>query len=377
MKRATILLALLLTVALTSAGFAANSSALLPKAFAGWTKVAPGQMSTDPTVADPTNAALLKEDGFTDLETAEYARPDRKITVKAARFADASGAYAAFTVYKAPEMMTVDMGGKPGDSLGASLGNHVLFYRQNVLVQVSLDKITAMTAAEIRELAEALPEAQGPAKNLPILPTYLPKQSYVKNSAKYLMGPVGLSQVGSPVPEQTVGFNQGAEVVIGKYNTSEGIGTLMLVSYPTPAIAGEHLRAIQALGESIAPASNAELAAPFNVKRTGPLVVMTAGKISVDEAKSLLASVNYDADVTWNQNTYFSKKDNVANLLVNIVVLIAVLIVLALGFGIAFGTARLLIKRLFPGRVFDRPEDMELIQLRIGKPAEGLQIAEK
>lgn len=376
MKRVLIIVALI-TVALSLPALSADRSTLLPKTFAGWTKVTPAQTSTDPSVADPTNAALLKEDGFSDLETAEYTRGDRKISLKAARFADASGAYAAFTVYKSPDMTAVDMGGKPGESAGASLGNRVLFYRQNVLVQAMFDKITAMTAAELRELAAALPEAQGPAKNLPILPSYLPKQSYVANSTRYVIGPIGLAQVGSPVPEQVVGFPQGAEVVVGKYTTSEGIGTLMLISYPTPAIAGEHDRAIKETGQNPPAATNPELAAPFYVKRTGPIVVLAAGKISADEAKSLLASVNYDADVTWNQNTYLSKKDNVANLLVNVVMLIAVLIVLSLGIGLAFGGVRLAVKRFFPGRIFDRPEEVEIIQLRIGKSSQKLETTEK
>ena len=29
--------------------------------------------------------------------------------------------------------------------------------------------------------------------------------------------------------------------------------------------------------------------------------------------------MNYDASVTWNENTYFDKKNNIANLLVNII----------------------------------------------------------
>lgn len=366
MKRVLIIFTILLCAAFTVDTSAAEVPPLLPRQFAGWTKTATNK-STDAAAADSTNAALLKEAGFTDFETADYTRPGRKITVKAARFADASGAYGAFTLYKEPEMTTVDMGGKPGESLGASVNNRVLFYRTNILVQVALDRITAMTAGEVRELASMLPEAQGPARNLPILPTYLPKQSYVKNSARYITGPVALAHVGSPIPEQTVGFNQGAEIVTGKYNTSDGIATLMLISYPTPAIAGEHLRQIAALNQGPSTSANPELAPPFEAKRTGPIVALTAGKIPASEAKSLLASVNYDADVTWNENTYFDKKNNVGNFLVNLIVLIGILIVLALGFGVAFGGVRVLMERFFPGKIFNRHEDMDIIQLRIGR----------
>jgi hypothetical protein len=35
----------------------------------------------------------------------------------------------------------------------------------------------------------------------------------------------------------------------------------------------------------------------------------------------------------------------------------------ATALGIAFGGVRVITKRLFPGKVFDRPEDIEVIQL--------------
>jgi hypothetical protein len=35
----------------------------------------------------------------------------------------------------------------------------------------------------------------------------------------------------------------------------------------------------------------------------------------------------------------------------------------ATGVGIAFGGVRVVIKRLFPGKVFDRPKDIEVLQL--------------
>jgi hypothetical protein len=79
----------------------------------------------------------------------------------------------------------------------------------------------------------------------------------------------------------------------------------------------------------------------------------------------MLGSVSYEADVTWNENTYLSKRDNLANLLFNVIILCGVLIGLALVIGIGFGGVRILAKRLFPGRVFDRPEETEIISLHL------------
>lgn len=367
-----------LALALASAAAFAGESArpappvvphsILPKQFGGWQLSAPAQTSEDPALADPVNAALLKEYGFTDFSSATFTRDDgHKLAIKTARFADASGAYGAFTYYKMPLMLTEKIGDQ-----GASLNERVLFYRGNILVDAVFEKLSAMSAAELRELAADLPPPAGNTGNLPGLPSYLPKPGYVKNTAKYVLGPVGLEKSGAPLPARIVDFNAGAEVVLGTYQTSGGEATLMLISYPTPQIAAEHLRRIDAAHQSNAqqtPGSPTilEVGSPIFDKRTGPIVVIAAGPLSTNEAKSLLSEVNYEADVTWNENTYFTKRDNLANLLFNVIILCGILIGFAAVAGIAFGGIRLLVKQILPGKVFDRPEEMEFISLHLSE----------
>jgi hypothetical protein len=343
---------------LVSTAFAAGARAtaapasILPKAFGGWQAPAL-RASQDPAAADPTNAALLKEYGFTDVELATYIRDGRKLIVRAARFKDASGAYGAFTYYKTPAMVTEKFGDQ-----GASLNERVLFYRGNIVVDVVFEDLTAMSAAELRELAGDLPLPSDNTAQLPSLPAYLPRESYEKNTAKYVVGPVGLGKISAPLPEQLVDFGADAEVVLGDFTTSRGTATLLLISYPTPAIAAEHLKKIDAAQPSSA--------AMFD-KRTGPLVVVVTGAASESEAKALLASVNYEANVTWNENTHFTQKDNIGNLVVNILYLCFILAGICLVAGVAFGGIRLLVKRWYPGRFFDRPEDVEFISLHLSE----------
>jgi len=342
---------------------ATRGTQVLPQEFGGWQLSGAVRNSTDPAMADPVNAGVLKEYGFNDFQAATYTRDDgRTLTLKAARFADASGAYGAFTFYKMPQMLVE----KIGDG-AASLNERVLFYRGNILVDAVFKKLSAMSAAELRELASGLPLSSGETRNLPGLPAYLPKQSYVKNSAKYVLGPETLNKVNSPVPAQFVDFDRGAEVVVGNYNASGGEGTLLLISYPTPQIAADHLRKMEAAQQQNQPGGPFANSAPMFEKRTGPILVVAAGPFSQSEAKSLLASVNYDADVTWNENTFFTRKDNVANLLVNVIILCFIIIGFALALGLAFGGVRVLAKRLLPNRIFDRPQDVEFISLHLAE----------
>ena len=319
------------------------------------------QTSTDPTAADATNPAILKEYGFTDFSSGTFSRDDgHKLNIRAARFADASGAYGAFTFYKQPEMLNEKIGDQ-----ASSLNNRILFYRGNVLVDALFDKLSVMSAAELRELASVIPLPQAGARNLPPLPTYLPKQTYVKNTAKYIMGPLTLDKLGSSLPVEMVDFAAGAEVVEGTYQGAGGQGTLMLISYPTPQIATDHLHRIEAAHQP-----NTQNGQPavveigaFAQKRTGPIVAVAAGTFSQSEAEALVKRVNYDADVTWNENTFFDKKNNVANLLWNVVLLCGALMGITLVAGVAFGGFRVAIKRLLPER--NQGPEQEFISLNI------------
>jgi hypothetical protein len=346
----------------------AASAPVLPTDFAGWQVKGAVSNSDDPAVADAVNAPVLKEYGFQRLEKAAYTRDDgRNLAVTAAVFADASGAYGAFTYYYSPEMREETIGGQ-----AAFLNNRVVFYQGNVLVDAVFDRMSVMSAAQLRVLAGLLPQAGGNKGNLPSLPTRLPKRVFErdieKNTTKYILGPVTLDRVGSPLPGSMVDFKSDAEVVIGKYAVTAGDATLMLIEYPNSQIAAERLRQIDAshqITEQQPGVASIVDVGPFFDTRTGPILVIAAGPLSISQARSLMSSISYDADVTWNENTYVTKKDNLANFLFNAIILCGIVVGLALVAGIAFGGLRVLVKRVFPDSVFDRREAMEIISLHL------------
>jgi len=333
-------------------GQAKNSVNLLPQTFNGWQiEQQSVKNSSDPAAIDQADAPVLKEYGFAGAETAAYTRNGRKMTVKAAQFNDASGAYGAFTYYLQPQMQVENIGDK-----GASNNSRILFYKGNLLVDVTLENVTAMSAADLRSLAQALPRPKSDIAKPPILPGNLPSQSLLQNTSRYIFGPEALTRLGVPIPAQLVDFSKSPELVFAKYKSSDGEAALTLISYPTPQIARERMTAMQAASLP---------GGPFYFKRSGPYVAVINGSIPADEANSLLASVNYDADVTWNQPTKPNPKDNIGNLIVGIFVLIGILALIAAVIGFAFGGIRVVAKKVFPNRVFDKPEDVDIIQLNL------------
>src|SRR5215471_9048919 len=122
---------------------ALSSRTFLPREFAGWKGQGSPTSFKDAAAADPVNGALLKEYGFRDFETLTYSRPDgRRLTVRAVRFEDASGALGAFTFYNTPQMLEEKIGDQ-----GASLNRRVLFYKGDVLVDALFERLSAMSAA--------------------------------------------------------------------------------------------------------------------------------------------------------------------------------------------------------------------------------------
>ncbi len=338
---------------------------ILPKQFAGWQVQGAPQASKDATAADPTNAALLKEYGFTDVESATYKSDDgRTLKIRAARFADASGAFGAYSFYLQPEMAREQIGDQ-----GASLGSRVLFYRGHILVDAVFSQLSVMSAAGLRELAGVLPRPSGNAANLPPILAFMPHHGYQANTEKYAEGPLALAAIGSLLSADQIGFGASPEVVLGRYSTPSGEATLMLIEYPTPALAAERLRRIDAANHGAQPqpgVAAVENVGPFFDKRTGPIVAIAAGPLSQSDAQTLLGAVNYDVSVTWNENTYFDKKNNIANLLVNIILLCIMVGAISLAAGVAFGGARVLLRRYFPGPVFGRADQDEFISLDLG-----------
>src|SRR4051794_7774653 len=172
----------------------------LPQAFSGWHIDSQSvKASKDPAAADATDAPVLKEYGFTDLESATYSRNGRKMQIKAARFSDATGAFGAFTYYVQPQMQVEKIGER-----GASSNTRILFFKGNILVDATIEHLSAMSAADLRSLADTLPRLTSENGKLPTLPSNLPSQSLERNTSRYIIGPEALARLGAPIPAQLI-----------------------------------------------------------------------------------------------------------------------------------------------------------------------------
>lgn len=352
-------LRLLLLLAFVPAAFAQSPDSLLPKAFSGWQK-GPTKTSTSGSAVDAPSAAALKEYGFKDSEEATYSRDGRKITLRASRFQDGTSGFGAFTYYREPGMAREELCDN-----AASAREHIVFQCADILVEAHWDRVTAMTMAELRTLAESLPKLTGPAAQPPNIPPSLRNIDDLKLSlgpashAHFLTLP-GWAEL-APAAD-LVDYQRSAEVIIAPILSGRGIMTV--IRYPNPAIARQELPKLDTWSKQMPPDA-AERNLQSQAKRTGPILITVRGQLGTDEVATALGAVNYEADVTWNEATGLEKRNNIGGLVYAAILLAIIIFGFAVIGGLVFGGFRILLRKLFPNRFADPTEDREFIRLNI------------
>jgi hypothetical protein len=342
---------------------------LLPSTFAKWSQSAPAQTGNDPAGADAANASILKEYGLKDFAIAGYAHGtgnlnSGKLNIRAMRFVDATGAYGAFTFYRGPEMRPADIGKDAGvDS------HEAIFWAGTTVIDATADHLGAEERSALKTLATMLPQNPGPEGVAPPLPKYLPAEALEKSTVRYAIGPEAYLKAGGSLPAEIIDFSRDAEVVTAKYPSHGGEGTLTIISYPTPQMAGDRARAIEAMlkGTPLPAGLQSSSATALAVKRSGPLVAVTSGAMTADESSKLLDQVKYEVAVTVNHpEGYVSEVKKTARLLLGIVYLTAILGGAAVFLGIFFGGGRALI-RVMRGKPPSTLNDEDFISLKLGR----------
>jgi hypothetical protein len=314
-------------------------AALVPEALGAFLR-----QSVEPLAA--SDAALAEELGFEEAEKAVYETKDgRKLEIKATRYYDDTGAYAAFLWQKPKQGEWIEHGErawKGPDSTLIQIGNYV--------VETSGD---APLDEDLELMLGYLPRMRMTV-DPPVL-AYTPEKGERQDSARYILGPTGLERVAPEVPPSAVGFHFGAEGHYAEYDTDAGPMRMLLLSYPTPQMARVQAEELQKLPNAVA-------------KRTGPLVAVVIAPSSADVAERLLARVRYEADVTLDYKEP-ERHDDPYLLLMDIVFLCGGLILLCVVGGVLVAGGRRLAGRFAPNSLLAPPEGDGTIHLDLDKPS--------
>lgn len=320
-----------------------SPAALLPDALDGWIANGPAKAIADAATADPANAAALQEYEFTGGATNSYKRDGEKLTLRALRFQDASGAYGAYSFYRQNGWPKADIG-----SGAASNHNRVLFWKGNAVIDANFSQIGALSASELRELAAKIPDPPGNKSLMPPILANLPQHSLDPQTTHYAEGPAGYAGGGGVLPADLVGFDRGAETATANYSLVSGPATLTVIDYPTPQMAEameskirDYIKAgSKAQPTWTKPLMDSDLAS-LEVRRSGPLVILVSGDAIPDESHRLIETVHFNADLVAIPQPTTSEIGKTAQLLMGIagIVIVGGSASLLLGFFLGGGRA--------------------------------------
>lgn len=194
----------------------------------------------------------------------------------------------------------------------------IYFARGNYVIRW---KGLAPTKADLDVLYSVLPRLD--QSGLPTLPSYLP-EGRLPNSDRYIIGPATLERFEGRISPGIAAFSMAAEGVVAKY---AGDASLIIFNYPTPQIARERVEEFRKVPGSV-------------VKRSGPLVAVVLGAADANVAEALLAKVNYQATLTWNEANPGADDKRGANMLLQAFTFAGILMLMCVGAGVAFGLIR-------------------------------------
>jgi hypothetical protein len=334
---------------------------ILPDRFGSWE--AEGSAKTIPTKELGNNWAqgstaeqVLQEGGLSAIERRDYREGLDQISLRVFKLRDPSSAYEFYTYLLAPGMRNLGVG---ADSALGEYNGHILV--GNLVVQATLSP--GAKQESLNALVAAL-KLEANSTPFPPLKNYLPATWRVFGSEKYALGPAAfragmesLNQGAYTNLSDEVGFQSGAEAILARYQGQQGSGVLLLLEYPTPQVAENHRHHLeQALQAMAKPAG-------VTVERKASLLSLVFEATSAMHAQAIRDEVNYETEVTWNEPHQSATDPPLVRMLYKIFLFTCFFLVAATGTGIAFGGFRILIKHWWPGKVFDRPESIEVIQL--------------
>jgi hypothetical protein len=340
--------------ALPAIGAPAQSAASLPSTFGAWTASGPEA----PAVDVRANPAVLQEYGFASATSRPYSRGPETLQVTLYRMSDATGAYGLYSYLRLPNFHRVDI-----TEHSAMTPDRALILQGSLILDVSGKNIAA-SQPDFKNLAATLARASN-AGPYPTLYGHLPQNGFVPDSDRYILGPTALHEFLPVGDGDWLGFPEGVEAEVANYRINGEELTLLIADFPTPQVAIKKMETWGSMFNVNGAQSGSDKPAVY-VKRSLTLVGVVYRARSEAQAAALLSNVHSGTELTWNEPGFSFTDPGMGTVIVGIIYGTGFLCMFALVAGLAFGGVRLAVKRILPGRVFDRSAQLNVLQLGLG-----------
>ncbi len=218
--------------------------------------------------------------------------------------------------------------------------------------------------ADLKQLADLL-DKKADHTPYPFIGEHLPEKGRVRNSERYVIGPLSLAHFVPLGTDDWMGFDHSGETILAHYQVAGKDETLLITSYPTQQVAAAEFAGILRRfvfdpPGGVQPGQNVLFG-----KRVSSYIAVVAGAPSKQAANKVLDQVGYQSNVTWNEPKQTLTEPSINAMIVEAFLGTGAIMVFAVAAGIGFGGIRILVKIFLPNKIFDRDKQIEILQLGI------------
>jgi len=290
-------------------------------------------------------AAAISRYGFIGATVQNWKGATGNLRLTLYEMLDASAAYGLFTLDR--NINEPGFAPMPVGTEGFRIGDRTEFWQSKYVVKVEGKPGTT------EDLARTISENIFGRSRKPPVSTHLPPANLIQGSDRYAVDASGIGQE-LKLDSQSLGFDDSVEVATASYRIGNKTAHLVLLMYPTQQVAKKY----EDQWAKLAPQDGS-----FR-KRVGAILALVRGSNDPAVVKTVLDGVNYETQVTWDQ----PRPDiSLRDMILTIFSFIGLALLFTLVVGVSFGGLRIFVKARYPDRVFDRPQDMEIIQLKLGQ----------
>ncbi len=346
-------------VALAGASLATGQTTAIPLVpAANWVQISSEPLSLDAVRTWGGDPAVEHEYGVTSLEQRSYQLGKTQLHVIVETASDPTAAYGLYTFYQST-------GQEPekGIQLAVVSSGGALMARGKNFIRFLRPRDSGVSDDNFQALLIYVGGISSPSPVLSMLPVPMPTKDLVPGTSKYLVGLEGAKQVLPDFRAYLLGFNQGAEVQVGDYQTGATRSRLLAVSYPTPQIARIRFGAMtDFLGVNRTQGSQV-----IYGRREGSYIFLVLNADSAATANALMDEFKVARQVVRDERYPGDKPFamQVLELILANVLLILILIGLCVLGGVMVFLSRRVAARWFPEWQWGHTDEETLIQLHL------------
>src|SRR6202790_4975154 len=180
-------------LSLAAAALPVAAQGMLPSSFAGWTAAAPSTI-IPPTGLDPLlgpDTAAFRAYIVKSVEEKSYMQGAQASSVTLYRLRDPSSAYGAYTFLRNDALSAADLG-----SYASASHDRALIVVGEMLLDVSVPAKQARPSdSDLKQLADLL-DKKADHTPYPFIGKHLPEKGRVRDSERYVIGPLSLAHFG-------------------------------------------------------------------------------------------------------------------------------------------------------------------------------------